>query len=39
MFRKNGKVVEGIRSTAEDQVQDYFYFLKLVPHEFMDFIK
>ena len=38
MFKKDGKVNEELKYKPEDPAHDYFYFLKIVPHEFMDYI-
>ena len=38
MFMNNDKVNENLKTKVEDFSQDYFYFLKLVPHEFIDYI-
>lgn len=38
MFKKDGKVNEELKYKPEDPPHDYFYFLKIVPHEFMDYI-
>lgn len=38
MFMKDGKVKEDLKMNAEKEAQDYFYFLKLVPHQFVDMI-
>lgn len=39
MFKKDGKVNENLKNDPEDQAQDYYYFLKLVPHVFVDHIE
>ena len=39
MFMKDGKVNENLKTQPESNTQDYFYFLKLVPHEFVDMIE
>lgn len=39
MFKKDGKVNEDLKNEPEDKSQDYFYFLKLVPHVFVDHIE
>ena len=38
MFMKDGKVNEELKYSPEEHPHDYFYFLKIVPHEFMDYI-
>jgi len=38
MFKRDGKVVEELKLFSENNVQDYFYFIKVVPHAFMDYI-
>lgn len=38
MFKKDGKVNEELKFKVEDEPQDYFYFIKLVPHVFVDTI-
>lgn len=38
MFMKDGKVNDELKYSPEDPAHDYFYFLKIVPHEFMDYI-
>ena len=39
MFKKDGKVNEDLKNEPEEKAQDYFYFLKLVPHVFVDHIE
>jgi hypothetical protein len=39
MFKKNGKVNEDLKTRPEHEIQDYFYFMKIIPHEFFDDIK
>ena len=39
MFAKDGKVKEELKTQPEKGPQEYFYFLKLVPHVFVDMIK
>ena len=39
MFSKKGKVNEGLKTQAEETGQDYFYFMKIVPHTFVDLIE
>lgn len=39
MFKKDGKVNEELKNMAEDTPQLYYYFVKLVPHQFIDLIK
>lgn len=39
MFIKDGKVNEDLKTYPEAEAQDYFYFLKVVPHTFVDFIE
>jgi hypothetical protein len=39
MFKKDGKVNENLKNDPEDQAQDYYYFVKLVPHTFVDHIE
>ena len=36
MFMKDGKVNEGLKNQVEKVPQDYFYFMKVVPHRFID---
>ena len=36
---KDGKVNDDLKTSLEKEVQDYFYFMKLIPHEFYDEIK
>lgn len=36
MFHKDGKVNENLKNEVEDKSQSYFYFMKLVPHVFVD---
>lgn len=38
MFHSEGKVNHELKSGTDDNVQLYFYFLKLVPHVFLDMI-
>lgn len=38
MFMKDGKVNDELKYSPEDPAHDYFYFLKIVPHEFLDYI-
>jgi hypothetical protein len=39
MFRDNHKVNDTLKFGVEKEVQDYFYFCKLVPHVFVDLIE
>ena len=39
MFHVEGKVNENLKFNPEKAAQDYFYFLKLVPHVFVDHIE
>ena len=39
MFHIDGKVNEDLKSFPEDKPQDYFYFIKMVPHIFVDMIE
>ena len=36
MFQKDGKVRDSLKTIPEDEIQDYFYFMKIIPHEFYD---
>ena len=36
MFHKDGKVNENLKNEVEDKSQSYYYFMKLVPHVFVD---
>jgi hypothetical protein len=36
MFMKDGRVNNDLKNQVEDVSQDYFYFLKVVPHRFID---
>lgn len=36
MFHKDGKVNENLKNEVEEKAQSYFYFMKLVPHLFID---
>ena len=38
MFVKDGKINEDLKTKAEDKPQYYFYFLKFIPHTFVDLI-
>ena len=38
MFMKDGKVKDDLKTKAEDNPQYYFYFLKFIPHTFVDLI-
>lgn len=39
MFVRNGKVNDNLKTQTEDRPQDYFYFMKIVPHTFVDLIE
>jgi len=38
MFEKGGKVNDALKMSAEKEPQEYYYFLKLVPHVFVDML-
>ena len=38
MFNDTGKVNHDLKSDAEDKTQLYFYFIKMIPHHFIDVI-
>lgn len=39
MFMKDGKVNEHLKTQPEEKGQDYFYFMKIVPHTFVDMVE
>jgi hypothetical protein len=39
MFMKDGKVKEELKTQPEKVAQEYYYFLKVVPHVFVDLIE
>jgi len=38
MFMKDGKVKEELKTQPEENSQNYYYFLKMIPHTFVDLI-
>jgi hypothetical protein len=36
MFKKDGVVKDDLKTVPEIEIQDYFYFMKIIPHEFFD---
>jgi len=39
MFTKDGKIKEDLKIDSEETPQIYFYFLKIIPHTFVDYIQ